>query len=228
MSFTSFPLEYQLSVATANHALGPSPSHDPSRGPDGAPRNPGPGPNAGAQDHERRLDLPGPGRAQDRGGSRRMERCMDCTSHVSRRSSAPSRPARYHQSLACHSPPFRCVQADLYACRKTHPLGRRATVWATGGLALGGQPCCNRARRQILATLSQPAPQGTQVHPPGRRSREPAGSAQVVPGRSIPHRARSWARRLVVPFRQILAHHSPPSNVNHRPDVSLRRSARAE
>jgi hypothetical protein len=236
MSFTSDLLECQSSVSTTNHALVLGPSHGPSRDPDRAPRNPGPGPIVGAQSHRCRWCSLGPGRAHDRDRKWRIVDRTGCTSLVRPRSSVPSRSALCHQTLAYCSPPFHCVQIYPHAHCKPHPLGRRATIWETGGLVFDVQPSPVRARRQGGATRSlvataqarQPAVPGEQAHPPGRPSREPARPAQVAPQRSIPHRARSWAQRLVAPFRQILARHSPPSTVSHRPDVSPHPSTRPE
>jgi hypothetical protein len=221
MSSTSFLLKCQLSVTTTNHALVLGPRRDPDR----APRIPGPGgPTVGAQGHRCRWRQAEPGRAQDRDRYRRIEASIDCTIRAPRRSSAPSRPARCYQTLAYCSPPFHFFQTDLRFCRSPTPSGRRTTIWATGSLAPDVPPSHDHARRQALATprwaatgqARQPATPGARAHPADRRSREPAGPARVVPGRSIPHRARSWARHLLVLFHQISARHSPPSTISHR------------
>ena len=117
ISFTSFLSRCPSFVTTTNHVLVLGPNHGPGRDPGHGPRTLDPGPNADTQSHRRALDLPGPGRARDRDGSPRTERCTDCTTRVPHQSSDPYRLVQYHQNLAYCSPPFYFCRIILRYCR---------------------------------------------------------------------------------------------------------------
>jgi len=88
---------------------------------DPVPRSCGACPNVGDRS-QGAVCSPGtrPDTPHDTGRSQRTERCMDCTIPVPHRSLDPSRPVRFHQILAFHSPPCSLTRSQIqHPCFRT-------------------------------------------------------------------------------------------------------------
>jgi len=117
---------------------------------DPVPRSPGAYPNGG--DRSRRAvcsPRTGPDTTDDTARSQRMERRMDCTTIVHRRSSGPSPLVRFHRTLAYHSPPPHTKRSDPYPCFSTMlPTGTPKSRAMTGHFV------CSRKNTRGPSSLS--------------------------------------------------------------------------